>query len=168
MKTNRPKIDVPLEPLDVIIDITSIMIYTLMIIYTVISYSDLADTIPTHFNASGEADGFGDKATIWILPVIGIVIYSSLFVLNKYPHAHNYMVNITEDNAFKNYRLSTRLVRFTNLFLAIIFAFIHYVSIEKGKGNAIELGSWFTPIIIGISIISPLFIIVYQQKINKS
>lgn len=168
MKTNRLKIDVPLEPLDLIIDLTSIMIYALMIIYTVINYSDLAETIPTHFNASGEADGFGDKTSVWILPVIGIVTYSFLFVLNKYPHAHNYMVNITEDNAFKNYRLSARLVRFTNLFLAILFALIHYVSIEKGKGNAIELGSWFTPIIIGVSIISPLFIIVYQQKINKS
>ncbi len=168
MNSNRPKIEVPKEPLDIIIDITSIVLYALMIIFTMINYSDLADTIPTHFNASGKADGFGDKANVWILPVIGIVIYIILYTTNKYPYTYNYMLNITEENAFENYKLSTRIVRFTNLSLAILFAIIQYVSIEKGKGTAIELGSWLTPIIIGISIISPLFVIVYQQKINKS
>lgn len=168
MKTNRPKIEVPLEPLDIIIDIISIILYALMIIFTVINYSDLADTILTHFNTSGEADDFGDKTAVWILPLIGIATYLILFIVNKYPHAHNYMINITEENAFKNYKLSTRIVRFTNLFLAILFAFIQYVSIEKGKGSPIKIGPWLTPIIIGVSIILPVFIIVYQQKINKS
>lgn len=168
MATNRPKINIPLEPLDVIVDITSITLYVVMIIYTALNYNALGDTIPIHFNASGEADGFGNKTSVWVLPIIGMVIYSILCILNKYPHTHNYMVNITEENAFKNYRLSTRLVRFTNLFLAILFTFIQYISIEKGKGYAIELGSWFTPTIIGISIISPLLIMVYLQKINKA
>ena len=78
------------------------------------------------------------------------------------------MVNITEDNALKNYRFSTRILRFTNLFVAIIFAFIQYMMVEQGKGNDIGLGSWFTPVIIIVSIILPIFIVIYQQKINKS
>ena len=168
MKTNRPKIEVPLEPLDIVVDLISVTLFILMIVYTAINYGDLAATIPTHFNASGEADSFGDKLYIWLLPVLGILTFVLLFVLNKYPHFHNYSVNITEDNGLKNYRLSTRIIRFTNLFVAILFAYIQYMMVEHGKGNVINLGSWFTPTIIGISVILPIFIILYQRKINKT
>jgi uncharacterized membrane protein len=168
MKTNRPKIEIPLEPLDIIVDLISATLLILIILYTAINYSDLAETIPTHFNGKGEANGFGNKMYVWLLPVIGIITFVLLFVLNKYPHLHNYMVNITESNALKNYRLSTRIVRFTNVFVAILFACIQYMMVEQGKGNDIGFGSWFTPVIIGVSVILSIFIIVYQQKINKS
>lgn len=166
MKTNRPKIDVPLEPLDIIVDLISVTLIILIIVYTAINYGDLSETIPTHFNASGEADGFGDKIYVWMLPVIGIVTFVLLFVLNKFPHIHNYMVNITEENALKNYRFSTRIVRFTNVFVAVLFACIQYMMVEQGKGNDAGFGSWFTFSIIGLSLILPLFILIYQQKIN--
>lgn len=168
MKTNRPKIEVPFQPLDIIVDLISVTLFVLIIVYTAINYGDLADTIATHFNGKGDANGFSDKIYVWLLPAIGIVTFVLLFVLNKYPHIHNYMVNITEDNALKNYRFSTRILRFTNLFVAIIFAFIQYMMVEQGKGNDIGLGSWFTPVIIGVSIILPILIVIYQQKINKS
>lgn len=168
MKTNRPKLKVPIEPLDIVVDLVSATLLILMIVYTALNYGQLSETIPTHFNATGAADAFGSKNYIWLLPGIGITMFSLLFVLNKYPHMHNYMVNITEDNALKNYRFSTRIVRFTNLFMAILFVVIQYVMIEQGKGNDISLTGWFTPIIIGFSVALPIFILLYHRKINKS
>ncbi|WP_040278940.1 DUF1648 domain-containing protein [Psychroserpens damuponensis] len=167
MNTNRPRIKVPTEPLDVVVDLISVTIYIVLIVYTAINYGELSNIIPIHFNAAGEADGFGDKTYVWLLPAIGIVTFILLFVLNKFPHIHNYMVNITEDNALKNYRFSTRIVRFTNVFVAILFAFIQYTMVEQGKGNDVGFGSWFTYSIIGVSLILPLFILIYQQKINN-
>ncbi|WP_052184103.1 DUF1648 domain-containing protein [Psychroserpens sp. Hel_I_66] len=168
MKTNRPKIKVPLQPLDIVLDLISATLILITIIYTAMNYGDLAETIPTHFNAAGEADGYGSKSMIWMLPVIGVFTFLLLFFLNKYPHIHNYMVNITEENALKNYRFSTRIIRFTNLFVAILFLVIQYMMIEEGKGNNVSFGSWFTYSIIGASLILPIFILIYQQKINKS
>lgn len=168
MNTKRPKINVPWEPLDIIIDLLSITLFILMIVYTVINYGQLSEMIPTHFNSSGEADGFGDKYQIWLLPMLGIFLFILLFVLNRYPHLHNYMVNITEDNALKNYRFSTRIVRFTNLFMAILFVIIQYVMIEQGKGNKISLSGWFLPLVIGLSVVLPIFVLIYYRKINKS
>ncbi len=168
MKTNRPKITVPWEPLDIIIDLVSLTLLIVMVIYTIMNYSELSETIPTHFNASGEADGYGDKRFIWLLPSIGVVMFILLSTVNRYPHLHNYMVNITEENALKNYRFSTRIVRFTNLFIAILFVGIQYVMVEQGKGNDISLSGWFTPVIIGFSIVFPIFIFIYYRKINTS
>ena len=167
MKTGRPKIKVPLEGVDIILDILSATVLILLTAYTVISYSELPETIPSHFNAYGEADGYSNKNMIWLLPALGIVLFFGLYTLNKYPHIHNYMVNITEDNALKNYRFSTRVVRFTNLFVLLVFAFACFTIVQSAKNNTVELGSWFLPFVIGFSVVIPIVMIVYQKRINR-
>ncbi|WP_299278773.1 DUF1648 domain-containing protein [uncultured Psychroserpens sp.] len=168
MKTNRPRIKVPYETLDMIVDLITVTILLLLFIYTFMSYSDLPDIIPSHFNAKGEVDGHSQKSFLWLLPSFGLIMFVGLSILNKFPHIHNYMVNITEDNALKNYRLSTRILRFTNLFVILIFAVIAFHTIQSAKGNPSNLGSWFIPVTIGISVMLPVFILIYSRKINKS
>lgn len=167
MKTGRPKIKVPLEGLDIVLDILSATLLILMIVYAIISYSELPDTIPSHFNAKGEVDGYSDKSMLWLLPGLGVILFFGLYIMNKYPHIHNYMVNITEENALKNYRLSTRIVRFTNLFVMIIFGIILYSMIASAKNNNSVMGNWILPFIIGFSVLLPIAIFIYQKKVNQ-
>lgn len=167
MKTNRPKIKVPYEPIDIIVDLTSIALLIALVIYTFMSYSDLPETIATHFDATGKPNGYSNKDTMWFLPAIGIVMFIGLFILNKYPHLHNYMVNITEDNALKNYRFSTRIVRFTNLFVCALFLYVQYTIVATAQGKTVVLGSWFVPLVIGLSVLLPIGILIYNRKLNK-
>lgn len=167
MKTGRPKIKVPLEGLDIILDILSATVLIVLIAYTIISYSELPDTIPSHFNAKGEVDGYSDKHMFWLLPIVSAVLFFGLIIANKYPHLHNYMVNITEANALKNYRFSSRILRFVNLFTMLIFGLISYSIVESSKGYTIELGNWVMPIVIGLSILLPIVILIYQRKLNN-
>lgn len=167
MKTGRPKLKVPLEGLDIILDLLSTTLLILLIAYTVISYSELPDTIPSHFNAKGEIDGYSNKSMLWMLPALGIVMFIGLFIINRFPHLHNYMVNITEENALKNYRFSTRIVRFANLFVMFIFGVVAYSIVEASKGHKSNLESWFIPFVIGFSILLPIVIFIYQKRINK-
>ena len=165
---DRPKIKVPFEPIDIIVEVISMTILVLMTIYTIIEYKNLPESIPTHFNAQGIADDFSGKSMIWTLPVIGIVMYVGLFFLNKFPHIHNYMVNINEKNALKNYRFSTRILRGVNLCTVALFAYIQYTIITSSKGENITISSWFLPIVLGLTILLPAFILIYQKKINKT
>jgi uncharacterized membrane protein len=168
MNSARPKIKVHWETLDIIIELINITILLLIICYTAINYMDLPETIATQFNAKGEADGFGSKMTLWLLPGITLFIYIIMLVINRVPHLHNYMVNITEENALKNYRLSTRLVRFTNLYCLIIFALVSYKIIETSKGNSISvLGLSFFIFTIAVPLIGIIFVFNYQKKINS-
>ncbi|MBT8266733.1 MAG: DUF1648 domain-containing protein [Bacteroidia bacterium] len=168
MKIDRPKIKVPYEQVDVLCELLNITLLLLIWIYTIYSFSDLPDEIPTHFNGAGEADDFGGKATIWIVPIIATFMFLLMFILNRFPHLHNYMVNITEENALKNYRLSTRMVRFINLYCLALFAAIIFEIIAVAKGNAITL---FNTGFLVITIIVPIIIIAvsfyYYNKINK-
>jgi len=167
MNNQRPRIKVPFETVDVIIELISVTLLILMWVYCIINYVELPDTIATHFNGAGEPDGFGSKQTIWIIPIIATVMYIGLFILNKYPHIHNYMVNITEENALKNYKFSTRIVRIVNFLCVLLMTYITYMIVESAFGKQFNLGTWFVPIVIGVSIILPIIIFVYMRKLNK-
>ncbi len=56
-------------------------------ILAAILYPGLPETIPIHFNAKGEADGFGPKSSIWIhisiLSVVGLGVYLLLSNIHK-------------------------------------------------------------------------------------
>ena len=78
------------------------------------------------------------------------------------------MVNITHENAFKNYRFSTRIVRITNTLVVIMFAYIIYYIVQIAQDNDAQISSWFLPIVIFCSLILPIGIFLYYRKINKS
>lgn len=167
MKNERPRIKVPYEAIDIIIEFMSITLLILMWSYCIMNYTDLPDTIATHFDGSGNPDGFGSKQTVWMIPSIAIVLYIGMFIVNKYPHIHKYMVNINEDNALKNYRFSTRLLRVVNFLSMLLMGYITYMIIVSANGEKLEIGSWFIPLIIGSSIVLPIILLIYMKTLNK-
>lgn len=168
MQNNRPKIEVPFQTIDVLIELLSITLIILSWVFVSLEFNALPDTIASHFNGKGQPDGYSSKSFILILPILATLMYIGLFILNKFPHMHNYMVNISEDNALKNYRFSTRVLRIVNFFVVLLFSYITYTIISSAKGNTLTLGKWFLPVVISVSVILPIGLIVYQRKINKS
>ena len=167
MNTKRPKLKVPFQNIDIVIELASITILLLMWMHLIMDYSNLPEIIPSHFNAKGQPDDFNNKTFLWFLPLLSTVMYVGLFVLNRFPHLHNYMVNITEDNAMTQYRFSTRILRVVNFLCVLMFAYINYHIIVGAKNNASELGLGFTITVVSVSIVLPIFIFVYQQKLKK-
>ncbi len=167
MRNDRPKIQVPFKTLDVVIELASIAVLILMWLHIIIEYPQLPETIASHFNGSGEADGYGSKYFIWFLPALALIIYTSLFLINRYPHLHNYTVNITDENALKYYTFSTRVLRVVNFLCTLMFGYISYQIIEGAKNNSSNLGMGFLIIVVGLSIALPIFIYAYQKKLKS-
>lgn len=168
MNNGRPRIKVPFEGIDIFLELVSITFLLLMWVYLIMEYPDLPETVASHFNAKGEADNYSNKSFMWFLPILSSFMYIGLFVLNKYPHVHNYMVNITDENALKNYRFSTRILRIVNTLTVIMFTYIIYNIVQSAKENEIQIGSWFLPIVLTCSVLLPIVIFLYYHKINKS
>ncbi|MCB0495276.1 MAG: DUF1648 domain-containing protein [Cyclobacteriaceae bacterium] len=131
----RPKLDIKLEFIDLLIEIIGAIALIIMIALLIMNYGDLPETIPIHFNASGEVNGWSHKSAIWTLPTIGAIVYVVLFALNKSPHTFNYLVKITEENAYRQYQLASRMIRILNASIAALFAYISYNLIELAFGN---------------------------------
>jgi uncharacterized membrane protein len=167
MFEKRPKITVPQNSTDLWIDRISFLLFFLIWLSVLVYYPNLPDEIPTHYNGRGQADAFDSKQSIWILMGVFSSIFIGIYILNKYPHLHNYTVKITEENALKNYRFSTRILRVVNFSNLLLLAYILKTMISPYKKQSTELGGWFLPIIIIGSLVFIIYIFVKANKINS-
>ena len=78
------------------------------------------------------------------------------------------MVNITEENAFKQYQFSTRMLRIVNFLCVLLMAYISYKIIAGAKNESSSLGSGFLYVVIGGSLLLPIIIFVCQKRLNKN
>ena len=163
----RPKLNLEPSKLDSLLASASMFVWIIMLCLTIYVLFKLPDTIPTHFNASGEPNDFGGKETILVLPFLATLVYWSLNILNKYPQFFNFSVTITPENAERQYTLATRMIRFLQLGLLIIFTFIilftYLTAIKLTNG----LGIWFLPIILALINI-PIVITLIQSFKKQS
>ncbi|WP_298519948.1 DUF1648 domain-containing protein [uncultured Kordia sp.] len=168
MYANRPRIKVPLAPIDTILESTTAALLVVLWVYVIVSYASLPEIVPTHVDLSGQVDGTGNKTTIWFLLGITTVVTIGLYALTKFPHIHNYMVEITEDNAEHNYQMSNRLLRFVNILTLLLLAYVCYSIIQKAFGNDFFLASTMMYVIIGYSVAMPIVLIVFMLKNQKA
>ncbi len=140
METERPKTTPIPTSTDKLVEALGWLILLVLWGWTINHYSALPETIPTHFNAAGEADGFGSKASIIGLPVIASLLFIGLTVLNRYPQSFNYPTTITKDNALRQYTLATRMLRYLKLVLVLDFGGIEVMTIQNATGKGAGLG----------------------------
>ena len=167
MEEERPKIKLIPTTADNLVDLLGWIMLLSIWALTTTHYSTLPDTIPTHFNAAGEADGFGSKASIIGLPVIATLLFIGLTVLNRYPHSFNYPTAITQDNALRLYTLATRMLRYLKLVLVLVFGGIEFMTIQHATGKGAGLGVWFLPLTLVLVFLPLVYFVVKSIQANK-
>jgi len=160
----RPRINIQLDPIDWVVKFIGIVGLITLIALPVIYFNALPDIIPVHFGFNGQADGFGTKDVIWIMPLLGSMLYLAMSLLNKHPHIFNYRQKVTEDNAERLYRTATKMMRILNALVACIFAYMTFATIQTALGNQNGLGGMF--IIIFLILIFG-FTGYFSYKMNK-
>ena len=121
MKEIRPKLKITFGTAEKTLLVLSIAAHLLLWAVVVFAYSKLPEIVPTHFNFKGEADQYGGKGTLFLLPAISLVLTISFLLLSRIPHVYNYPVSITKANAGRIYRLGTRLMLSITLMLNLLF-----------------------------------------------
>lgn len=120
------------------------------------NYINLPEQIPIHFNFKGEADNYGPKSTLFMLPGIALAIAFGLFSLSKSPHKFNYTVNITAENAAENYQKARLLVKWLNALTTLLFLLITWEVITTAKGAQSSFGALFW-IVVALIVIIPFY-----------
>ncbi len=119
-------------------------------VFTLVVYGTLPETIPTHYNLSGEADAFGNKSAIITLPVVGTLTFVLLTVLKNYPSS------------------ASRLLRMVKLFIVLIFGLIVLETVRVSRGEAEGLSVWILPLTICGLIVMPIIYVVFFGRKNAS
>jgi uncharacterized membrane protein len=162
---SKPILKISLKPFDWIIEGITLFILIGVMVYFFIHYSTLPDTIPTHYGFSGKADGYGGKSTLLVLVGVLTAMYLLLLGVSRIPHKFNYVTEITESNAPRQYSIALQMMRIVKLIVVIIFSYIIVTTIQIAQGNAISLGTWFLVTVIFLLFVN---IIIYAIKSSKS
>lgn len=163
----RPKLKLGLDKADKILELLGwISIFGIWIL-TLMNYSNLPETIPTHYNGAGVADGFGSKGNILVLPVVATIMFLGLNILTKYPHIYNYPTTITVENAFEQYTNAIKLIRYLKFIIVVIFGFIVLRTIQNSNGSAEGLGVWFLPLATGLTFVPITYFVIKSFKAAK-
>ena len=162
----RPRINLKRTSFDWMLEFVALAFLVILISLPLIYLKKLPETIPVHFNATGQPDGYGSRSTLFLLPMIGIFMYLLMTILEAFPHIYNFPVEITDENAPVQYRIATRLIRILKTVILVLFSFISFQTIKTATGGAAGLGKAFLPVFLLLTF-APIVIYLVQSFNNR-
>ncbi len=162
----RPLLKIQPKPADKALEIVAFAALVALWIFVYYLYTKMPQTVPTHFNGAGKADGFGDKESTFIAPAIVTILFIGLTFLQRKPHWYNYLSEITSENAEKQYTIGVKMMRVLKLAIVIVFGLIEFSSYKAATGDAEALGKWLLPMVFALVFI-PIFYFLIQFSKNQ-
>lgn len=166
MMDSNQRMKIELTTSDRVLDFAIWLVLVSLWTLTICNYSNLPEIIPSHFNASGQVDGFAKKESIFILPSVISILIIGMKILGKFPRLSSYGKNIAAENYNEQLKLGTRISRTITLGIAMLFFFITYEVIQNGMGKSVGLGRWFNSLIVLIILI-PITLLLFKTSKPK-
>lgn len=155
MEAQRPELKVRLTTADKLLEVMAGGALLFLWIGILYSYTHSPDVVPLHFDLSGNPDGYGDKNSLFISPIIATFLYGLLTLINSFPHSFNYPVTITPENALEQYTAATRLIRCIKLAIIMIIGILEYQTYRIGLQQIAAFDVWVLPL-CGLALFGPM------------
>lgn len=161
----RPEIKIKLQPVDIVLEVIGYIGLGALWIFIGIIYHNLPDVVPTHFNLAGETDGYGEKRTIFLMPVMASLQFLIISAVQEYPHLLNFPAKITAENAERQYTIGLRMLRVVKIVLIAVLGTVEVYSNKEYLG--LTFNSYLLlPVTLAILILPLSYFIIksYRQR----
>lgn len=130
------------------------------------SWSSLPAEVPTHYNALGEADAWGNKWFIFFPPLLGLAMWGFMGAVKnpKYINMPGFHEDANE-RQIKNARLMLQILRNE---LLILLCCMSFKDVYVAKGGTFSLGYWEMIIFIGVLIVTIAFFTIRNAKLKTN
>lgn len=136
------------------------------LVYATYSFANLPATIPIHFGIDGKPNGWGEKYTIFFIPLINLALVSFMASVRKNPFSYlNLPIKLSNNNLEERINLGRKYLDLVAVFISTIFFFIE-LNIVKASQNPIWGNGIFMIVLILIAAILGLAAY-YTRKINR-
>ncbi len=140
---------------DIVINLICLLLLLGVAGYLAVNWSSIPDKIPSHYNAVGEVDSWGNKMELLVLAIIGWIMYIGITVLEQFPQAWNTGVTVTEENKARIYPILKMMISTLKLLVVGVFVFL---ALNSALAKALPL--WFLPVFLVVMFGSIVFFIV--------
>ena len=114
------------------------------VIFLIVFWKNIPDSVPSHFNAAGQIDGYAGKKTLILLPVMMAVIYAALSLVKT----------MRFRSLGREVRVPAPLLLFPAMKLAILTGF-SYMTVCSALSR--PLGAWYLPVFL-VLILGPMVV----------
>jgi hypothetical protein len=104
--------------------------------------------IPTHFNATGQADGWGTPGMLWLMPAVAAVVYLLMTLVARYPSAFNFPMRTTPDVRRQLEATALGMLSWLKCEVVFLFAWIQYETIHLARRGQGTLPALFLPVVL--------------------
>lgn len=139
-----------------LICVASLVFITL---HLILSWNNLSDKVPGHYNAQGVVDRWASKGELIILPIISWIMYLGLTIIEQFPSIWNTSVKVTKDNQISVYSATKNMLLTLKLILVLNFV---YLTLNSIMGT--DLWAWHLPLLM---ILTFGTIIYFLVKLNR-
>lgn len=128
---------------EIIINVLCIIITLGMLLYIAISWRNLPEQIPLHFNYRGEVTNWGGKGSVLILPLTGLFLMIIMTVAERFPRLWNMGIKVTKQNINRIYPIMKSMLISTKF---IILAWFLILTIYQVNALAMPIWLMIAPV----------------------
>lgn len=148
--SDRPRFTLKRGPFELAIEAICVLVLVGTAGLIAMSWPTLPASIPHHFDFAGNADAWGARWVVLLLPAISLAIYLMLTWVARHPHRFNYPWPITIDNAASQYRIAQSMILMLKAETMILFGYLTWSVIRSAASpSATGLGWLFLPFVVG-------------------
>ena len=147
----------PITLSDWILELVAAAMAVLLLILTGVLYSQAPETVPTHFNFAGDADGWEGKGFYWILAgimLVGMIICASAAYNRKLV---NLPIRLKEPVFYRQIGLISRMCRI----MTITFGFIWLAVLLAMSASFIGMSESVAVALIPLSVVLMLGVVMF-------
>lgn len=152
----------PITLSDRILELVSAAMAVVLLVLTGILYAKAPDTVPSHFNFSGEADGWSGKEVYWILAVVFVVMMAICASAAYNRKLVNLPIRLKEAVFYRQIGLISRMCRLMTLVSGLIWLAVLLAMSADLVGLPADVAISFIPMAVLLMIGVVLF---YTLKI---
>jgi uncharacterized membrane protein len=127
-------------------------------IYAIYLFTSLPENIPTHFSGSGEANDFGNKSQILIIPFVFTFLVGFMSFIRQADVQYNIPFQLTEENKAYHYQQARKFVGMISIYLNILATYILYSIQTASQGKEQPANIFIALAPLGIIILLYFFI----------
>lgn len=166
--SGRPRIDIPLTRLDLVLETAGALCLLGFAGFGAYVWPRVPEIVPRHFGLDGAPDAWGHRGEMLVLPIVGLVLYASLTALQRFPHIYNYPVAVTSENAPELYSLGRRFLLITKTILTASLGFAFFSTIQTALGKLEGLSQWYLPaLLLSLSLVTGVTLVrMWRAKVS--
>ncbi len=101
--------------------------------------------IPTHFGVSGQPDGWGPPASLWILPMAACGLYLLITVVSFFPGSFNFPVRAISSTRSRLEALALKMIAWIKTELICLFLILQISIVQSVRSGHAALPPLLVP-----------------------